>query len=271
MRLATVIGLIVGWIGLVGGVAIEGGSAGNFIKVSAFFIVVIGTIGATMAGFSMDQLRNFGRIVRQAFTDTQIDPSGIISTLVSLAEKARREGLLVLEDDAKQIDDRFLQKGVQLVVDGTDQELVRNILETELEFLEQRHKLGEDIFMTAAGFSPTMGIIGAVIGLITALSQAEDPAKAAHAVALAFVATVYGLSFANLVLIPIANKLKLKSAQEVLMREVMIEGILSIQAGDNPRIVEEKLKAFLPPSVREAVRTESRRRAPAAEPAGETA
>lgn len=255
MELATIIGLIVGWSGLLGCIIMEGGVGilGNFIKPSAFLIVVVGSIGATIASFTMDQIRNIGKIIRQAFTQADLSPGSIIQTLVTLAERARREGLLVLEDDAKQLDDPFLQKGIQLVVDGTDMELVRNILHTELSFLEQRHKVGENIFMTAAGFSPTMGIIGAVVGLINALGAAEDPAEAAHAVALAFVATVYGLSFANLVLLPISNKLKIKSAQELLLREIMVEGILSIQAGDNPRIVEEKLKAFLPPAVRQEV------------------
>jgi chemotaxis protein MotA len=145
------------------------------------------------------------------------------------------------------VDDNFLKKGIQLVVDGTDIELVRNILETDLSFLETRHKLGEGLFTTMGGFSPTLGIIGTVMGLVHALSTIESATKTAQAIAVAFIATFYGISFANLIFLPIANKLKAKTAEEVLLREVMIEGILSISAGDNPRIVEEKLKAFLSP------------------------
>lgn len=255
MDFATVGGIVLAFSGLVIGILIEGAALGSFFGVSALIIIFFGTIGATMVGFSMKQMAEIPKIVKHAFIQKTFDAAGVIATLVSFAEKARREGLLVLEDDAGKLDDKFLQKGIQLVVDGTDMELVRNIMNTELSFLETRHKVGENIFMTFGGFAPTLGIIGTVMGLVFVLGRGvENPEEAVHGIATAFLATLYGICSANMIFIPIANKLKLKSQEEVLLREIMIEGILSIQAGDNPRIVEEKLKAFLPPAAREGVK-----------------
>jgi chemotaxis protein MotA len=249
--LSTIIGLLVGWGSLFIALLLEGG--GNvglviiFLQLSAFFIVFGGTLGATIISYPWSTISNIFPVLKQAFLQRQMDPNQVITTLVGFATKARREGLLGLEDEIANVDDNFLKKGIQLVVDGTDIELVKSILETDLAFLETRHKLGEGIFNTMGGFAPTLGIIGTVMGLVNALSQIESAAKTAHAIAVAFIATFYGISFANLIFLPIAFKLKAKTAQEVLLREVMIEGILSISAGDNPRIVEEKLKAFLSP------------------------
>jgi len=229
---------------------------GAFFNLEAAFIILGGTAGATMVSVPMDQLKELGGIVRKAFTTDAMNPSQVITLLVGFATKARREGLLGLEDEAAQLEDKFLQKGIQLVVDGTDMELVRNIMETDLAFLEERHKLGEGMFGTMGGFSPTMGIIGTVMGLIKVLGSLTDPSGLGPAVAVAFIATFYGIAFANLVFLPIGNKLKAKSSEEVLMRQVMIEGVISISAGDNPRIVEEKLKAFLPPKIKNLVGTQ---------------
>lgn len=251
MDFATIGGIVGAIVGLVIAILMEG-SLGSFFGPSAIIIISSITFGATLASFSIAQMKALPKIIRQAFTASTVDAASLIGTIVKFAEKARREGLLVLEDDAAKIEDSFLQKGVQLVVDGTDMELVKSILHTELAFLEERHKVGENIFMTLGGFAPTAGIIGTVMGLMFALGKGvEDPTETAKAIAVAFLATFYGIASANMIFIPIANKLKLKSQQEILLREVMIEGILSIQAGDNPRIVEEKLKAFLPPVLRE--------------------
>ena len=170
--------------------------------------------------------------------------------LVELAQKARREGLLALEEDARNIDDPFLQKGLQLVVDGTEPEVVRAVLESEIAVWEEREKVGEQIFTAIGGFCPTMGIMGAVLGLMHALGQSDDPKKMAKAIAVAFVATLYGVGFANLVFLPLAGKLKVRVAEKRLLYELTLEGILAIQAGENPRLVAEKLSAYLPPSER---------------------
>jgi chemotaxis protein MotA len=173
--------------------------------------------------------------------------------LVDFAEKARREGLLSLEQDVMEIDDSFLQRGIQLVVDGTDPELVRNILETKLTFLEERHQKGQDIFSSMGQLSPAFGMIGTLIGLIQMLTNLESPDSLGPGMATALITTFYGIIFANLFFIPITGKLKMRSEEEILMKEVMIEGILSIQAGENPRIVKEKLSAFLAKEKQEGI------------------
>jgi len=256
LDLSTIIGLVIGWGFIFAGLLIESG--GNimhvliFFQISAFFIVVGGTVGATVISYPPGVTKSAFSIFKQAFIQKDMNPASVIATLVGFATKARREGLLGLEDEIANVNDSFLKKGIQLVVDGTDIELVRSILETDLAFLETRHKLGEGFWGTMGGYAPTIGIIGTVMGLVNALSQLENASKVAGAIAVAFIATFYGIGFANLIFLPISFKLKAKSAEEVLIREVMIEGILSISAGDNPRIVEEKLKAFLSPKEQEA-------------------
>jgi chemotaxis protein MotA len=251
LDISTIIGLVVGWGSVLIALMMEsGGNMGvllMFFQLSAFFIVFGGTLGATIISYPWEVITSIPAVTKQAFLKREMKASDVIQTLVGFATKARREGLLGLEDEIAKVDDNFLKKGIQLVVDGTDIELVRSILETDLSFLETRHKMGEGVFGTMGGFSPTLGIIGTVMGLVNALGSLENAAKVAGAIAVAFIATFYGIAFANLVFLPMSFKLKAKSAEEVLIREVMIEGILSISAGDNPRIVEEKLKAFLSP------------------------
>ena len=179
----------------------------------------------------------------------------IIGSIVNLAEIARREGLLALEDAAYQLEDQFMKRGILLIVDGTDPELVKNILETELVYLEGRHKEGQGIFETMGSLAPAYGLLGTIIGLINMLGQIDNPDAIGPGMATALVTTFYGSLFSNLIFLPIAGKLKVKNQEEVLLKEVMIEGILSIQAGENPRIIEEKLNAFLSPKIRTNLRT----------------
>lgn len=254
MDIATIVGLALGVIGVVGGALLEGVHLGVLFKFSAFLIVGVGTAGATIMSFPGDAIRMVWPVMKKAFQRQELAPAEIVTQLVGFATKARREGLLGLEEEAENITDPFLKKGLQLVVDGTDIEMVRNIMETDIAYLEARHGVGQGIYGTAGGFSPTFGIIGTVLGLIHALAQMGEggagAAELAGAIATAFIATFYGIFFANGFLLPLSFKLAANSKQEVLLREVMLEGILSISAGDNPRIVEEKLKAFLPPNVK---------------------
>lgn len=239
---------------VIGNALNAGGSIMAFWDWPSVQITIGGTIFATMINYPMSHLAGLGAVIKNAFISRSINPSGVISTLVSFAEKARREGLLALEDDASKLKDPFLQKGLGLVVDGTDPELVRNILETELAFLEDRHKAGASLLEVMGTFAPAFGLIGTVIGLIQMLKQLKDPSAIGAGMATALITTFYGAILANFILLPIAGKLKIKSAEEILLKEVMIEGILSIQAGDNPRIVEEKLKAFLSPKTRKSLK-----------------
>jgi chemotaxis protein MotA len=229
-----------------------------FKRYEAFILVFGGTIAATMISFPM---KTFVRGIRtgfaMAFTEPQYHEHEIIANLVTFAEKARREGLLALENEAAELDDEFMRKGIQLVIDGRDADIIRKILETEVLFVQERNAKAEAVLMTMGGFSPTLGIIGTVLGLIAMLKGLGDTAggnvtgKIGIATAQAFVATFFGISLANLLWLPLGAKVKERNGQLLLLREIMIEGILSIQAGDNPRLLEEKLHAFLDPNERE--------------------
>ena len=230
-----------------------------FARYEAFLLVFGGTLGATMVSFPMRTfLRGFGLGLKTAFTEPVYHEREVIATLVSFAEKARREGLLALENEAAALEDDFMRKGIQLVIDGRDTDIIRKILETEVLYVQDRNAKAEAVFMTMGGFSPTLGIIGTVLGLIAMLKSLGSLSGTGNiagslgvATAQAFVATFFGIALANLLWIPLASKIKERAGQQLLMREIMIEGILSIQAGDNPRLLEEKLHAFLDPDERE--------------------
>ncbi len=255
MDIITVIGVIAGLV-LISGAIILGGQAFMFVSLESIMIVGGGTLAATMINYSYDKLSKLPDLVRVAFQKSDEDSEEVIQLLVQLAEKARREGLLALEQDAMEADDEFLQKGIQLVVDGTDPELVRNILETKLTFLEERHHEGQGILRKMGTLSPAFGMIGTLIGLIQMLADLDDPTELGQGMAVALLTTFYGALIANLIFIPMAGKLESTSHDEILLKEVMIEGILSIQAGENPRIVEEKLRAFLADSEEQAEEAE---------------
>lgn len=249
MDLATLIGITLGSGLLIGSIMI-GGSIMDFWSLSSVIIVVGGTIAATLVSFPLKNVLGVIPLLKVAFTMQETDGSKIIASLVDFAESSRREGLLALEEKAATLDEEFLKKGIQLVVDGTDGELVRSIMEIELSFIGDRHRSGQKIFESMGASAPSFGMIGTLIGLIQMLKELDDPDQIGLGMAVALLTTLYGAILANLIFLPLAGKLKVKSAEEVLMKEVMIEGILSIQAGENPRIVEEKLKAFLSPEQR---------------------
>lgn len=227
-----------------------GGSLGAFIDIPSIMIVVGGTIAATLVAYPLPKVKEIIKLTQKVFKERQSNPNEVIESMIELANKARKEGLLALEESSAGIDDDFIKKGVMLVVDGTDPDLVRTLLETELDFLEERHKSGQGLFETMGSFAPAFGMVGTLIGLINMLKKLDDPSSIGPAMSVALLTTFYGSFLANMIFIPIANKLKVKSREETLEREIIVEGLLSIQAGENPRIIEEKLKAFLPPSMR---------------------
>jgi chemotaxis protein MotA len=238
-------GLVFGFGALIAGILLEGGNLMSYVGVSAAVIIFGGTIGATVVSFPMTTLAMVPRLLVIAFTEKKHDIPEIIKKLVGFSERARREGILCLESELANTEDDFLKSGLQLVIDGTDPALVRDTLETKIAFIAERHHQGASVIETAGGYAPTMGIVGTVLGLINVLSNIKNPNELAGAIALAFIATLYGIASANLVWLPLANKLKAKHAHEQLLKHIMMEGILSLQSGDNPRIVEQKLKAFL--------------------------
>jgi chemotaxis protein MotA len=237
--------LLIGIGCLVTALWLEGGSLQQLINIPAALIVLGGTFGATLVGISVQQLRALPQVLRQALFRPSIDITQTMRLLVLLSDKARRDGLLALEADANATSDEFLKRALQLAIDGTDPELVRDILQLEITFLEERHRQGEQVFTNMGGYAPTMGVLGTVMGLIHMLSRIENPSQMGPAIATAFVATLYGVGFANLLFLPVANKLRTRHAEEVLLREVIVEGVLAIQSGENPRIVEQRLRAFL--------------------------
>ncbi len=246
MDLATLLGIVIGMFLLIISIVIEGDIL-LFWSFSSILIVFGGTFAAIMINFSMEQVLSVVPLLKVAFSRSSSNSITIINTLVEFAESSRREGLLVLEEKAQALGEPFLEKGIQLVVDGTDAELVRSILEIELAFLEERHRLGQRVFEQMGALSPAFGMIGTLIGLIAMLGDLNDPDQIGMGMAVALITTLYGAVASNLIFLPIAGKLRLKSEEEILLKQVMIEGILSIQAGENPRIVEEKLKSFLSP------------------------
>ena len=240
-----IIGVALGFGSVLTGMLLEGSSPMSYVVVSAFIIVIGGTFGATMASFGLHAMKKLPESVKRAMLYKSVDRTVSIKTLVGFAEKARREGLLVLEDQLNTTNNEFLRKGVQLVVDGTDPELVRDILQTEVDAFAAEEAHMAAMWAGMGGYSPTLGIIGTVMGLVMVLGNLSDPMSLGPAIAVAFVATFYGVSTANLVYLPIGGKIKMCMTDEVAAKEMMIEGILAIQSGDNPRIVEEKLLAYL--------------------------
>ena len=250
MDLATVIGLLLAWGAVGASLVLEGGSPKDMFNVPAIILVTFGTIGATVVGTSIKTLATIPAVLKSALRTDDLDPVQVIDMMVGFARKARLDGILSLEAAASKVENRFLRKAVELVVDGTPSVMVREILETEIVAMQERHKVGETVFTTAGGFAPTLGIIGTVMGLISMLAKLNEPGKMGHAIAAAFTATLYGVAFANLAYLPIAAKLRSRTAEEVVVCEMIIEGILSIQAGDNPRIVHTRMSAYLPPTLR---------------------
>ncbi|NMA55646.1 MAG: motility protein A [Firmicutes bacterium] len=250
MDIATLIGIISGLV-LLGTALGQSGGIATFWDTRSLMITLGGTVAATFINYPLDQILSIFKAVKHVFRRKLPPPEDVIAKLVYYTAKARREGILALEEEAEALDDEFIKKGLQLVVDGSDPELVRNILETELAFVEERHKSSQGLFITMATLAPAFGMLGTIIGLIAMLRSLDDPRTIGPAMALALITTFYGSLIANLICIPIAGKLSIRSGEEVLLKELVIEGVLSLQAGENPRLVEEKLKTFLPPKTRD--------------------
>ena len=243
MDFMTLIGITAGVIFTYLGIA-SGGELAAYYNPASIAITLGGTLAATLIHYPFSQIARIAGIVAKTFTSRQRDPEEGIQTIVRFAITARKEGLLTLERLAEELDDSFLKKGIMQVVDGTSPELVKSMLETELAFIEERHKQGQGILESMAGYAPAFGMIGTLIGLINMLRNLDEPSALGPAMAVALVTTFYGTILANLILLPMAGKLKTYSAQELLYKEMILEGILSIQAGENPRIIEEKLRSF---------------------------
>ncbi|MCL6645355.1 MAG: flagellar motor protein [Dehalococcoidia bacterium] len=251
MDLETVIGLGIAVIGIIGGNILEGGNPMKLINLPGFFIVILGSLGAVMISQPLSVMVGLPKTIMKAFfTGGGHNSAETVELFVRMADKARREGLLALEADIEKIHDPFTRKGVQLMIDGTDPELLREIMEIERESMKHRHESNFAALEFMGGIAPTIGVLGAVMGLMTVMSHLDEPEHIGPGIATAFVATFYGVFTANVLWLPLANKLKNNSKHELHALDVVIEGLMSIQAGDNPRIVREKLEGFLQPSMR---------------------
>ena len=259
MDIATIGGLAIGFFVIIVGIVVTGGVGGlfGFISIASVFITIGGSFAAIMVSNTMAKTLGLMKVAMNAIRAKPIETGRVIAMIVTFSEKARREGLLALEDDLDELEDDFLRKGIQLVVDGTDPEIIRNIMETELNHMINRHQEGIKIFEDWGTLAPAFGMTGTLIGLILMLANIEDKSAIGPGMSTALITTLYGVILANLVFIPIANKLTYVNNQEILLREIMIEGTLSIQSGDNPRIVKEKLVSYLTPEVRAQVEEEA--------------
>ena len=264
MDKTTIFGLILAFAAVLVGAVLDETQLPSLVSLPAFLIVVGGTLGATIISNPMENVTRLPGMVKCAFFEHGHKGSELVETFVNLATRARKEGILSLESEASKIADPFLRRGIQLIVDGADEDVIKQVLEADIAATSERHRAGYSMFDTMGGFAPTLGILGAVMGLIHVLSKVDDPSKLAGGIAVAFVATLYGVGSANLVFFPLANKLRLRSEDEEHLRHLMVQGILAIQMGDNPRIIRDKLDVFLSPKQRASATTGAKTAAPAA-------
>lgn len=250
MDIASLAGTVLGLVMLVFGILSNGASIPGYIDTPSVIITIGGSVAGTLASYKLPDFITGLKSASMVFKDQAMDPGAVITKIIDLANVARKEGLLALEEASNDVDDPFLKKGIMLIVDGTDPELVRGILETELTCLEDRHKKVIGFWEKWAELGPAWGMIGTLIGLVNMLNNMEDASAIGPAMAVALLTTLYGSLIANWLCTPIASKMKVNNDLEVIIKEVMVEGLLSIQAGENPRVIEEKLKSFLSPAVR---------------------
>ncbi len=256
MDIASLAGILLGLAAVVFGIISSGGVSAltrDFVDIPSVIITLGGSIAGTLACHKIQDFTGGFKAITLAFKQKDLDPGEVIHNIINLSNIARKEGLLALEEAANEIEDEFLKKGVMLVVDGTDPELVRGILETDLTCIEQRHKKTIGFWEKWGELAPAWGMIGTLIGLINMLVKLNDPSAIGPQMAVALVTTFYGSVIANWMCNPIASKLSVNNANEIMMKEVTVEGLLSIQAGENPRVIEEKLKSFLSPKAREGL------------------
>ena len=250
MKFGTAIGIVISIVGIAMGATMEGTNVMVVLNVPAISIVLVGTLGATIAACGLEAHIRLPKLYIRAFMPPDLDLVGRVNELVGYAERARRDGLLALDEAVKEIEDPFTKKGIQLVVDGTDPDLVAAVLDAENEAMRKRHGAARNPFMQAGALAPTMGIIGTVFGLVNVMNNLNNPSSLGPLIAAAFLATLMGVGSANVIFLPMANRLKELSEEEMHFREMTLEGILAIQAGDNPRVIAEKLMAYVPPADR---------------------
>jgi chemotaxis protein MotA len=252
MDVATPVGIVLALVAILVAMIMDGGNPASLIAPSAMILVLIGTVGVSLAGRRLKEVGSIVGALGSAILAKAPNPDESVSQLVRFAEMARREGVLALEAAAKDIADPFLRNGIQLIIDGVEGDKIREILEADLEGMSARHRAGSKFFRDMAGFAPTLGILGTVMGLIHVLANLSSPQTLGPAISGAFTATLWGVMTANVFWLPISNKLAHLSEQEVQSRLLVIDGLLAIQAGSSPRLLEQQLLSFLAPAQRAA-------------------
>lgn len=251
MEISTIIGLVLGLVSVLVGMVLKGASISALINPAAYLIILGGTAATLFIGFPLVELKKFPKLIKMTFVKQNLmDKTDLISLFMEFASITRREGLLALESKVEEIDDAFLRNGMRMIIDGNDQEFVSDVLMEDINATEERHRSGALIFSQAGMYAPSLGVLGAVIGLIAALSKMDDMTVLAHAIGAAFIATLLGIFTGYVLCHPIANKLKRLSKREVEIRLMMVEGLLSIQSGVSTIAISQKLSVFLTPSER---------------------
>src|SRR5438876_2350658 len=245
MDTLSIVGVALALGAILGGQWLEGGALGSLLQVAAFLIVVGGTLGAVMLQSPLATFLQGMRLSRWVFTQPVIDHDGAIQSIVRWADAARKEGVLSLENQVETVSDDFTRNGLQMLVDGFEPDKIRDALEIEISAYDERQRTAARVWEAAGGYAPTVGILGAVLGLIHVMENLSDPAKLGGGIAVAFVATIYGVASANLIFLPIAGKLKALIQAQVAHRELLLDGLLGIAGGENPKLIEARLNGYL--------------------------
>jgi chemotaxis protein MotA len=245
MDIAALLGIILGVGAIIGGNLIEGGNTAHLVQVSAAVIVFGGSLGATLLSFSVMDLINAVKALGMVFGRRSASPSEVIEDILGLLVKARKMGLLALESQIKTIDNAFLAKGLSLVIDGIPPAMIKEILSQEIFTYEDTYKRASKVFESAGGYAPTIGILGAVLGLIQVMRNVTDPTKIGGGIAVAFVATIYGVGSANLIFLPLGKKIMNRLKEEIFIKELIVEGVLGVESGVNPYFLKARLNAYL--------------------------
>ncbi len=248
MDIGTIIGILVGFVLVVGSIIVGGGA--GFLNVPAMMITVGGSFAAVLMNFPLPKVLGTMNVVRKAFAERKDDHVRLFKQISDFALRARRDGILALEEDIEAIDDDFMRKGFQMAVDGNTADIIKKVSDEEIESMQNRHEVGIGIFKALGSYAPAFGMIGTLIGLIQMLRALDDPSKIGSGMAVALLTTMYGAIVANMIALPIAGKLEQRSAEEVLIKRMILEGVLSIQEGNSPRVVQEKLRSFMAPNQR---------------------
>ena len=245
MDKATLIGLVLGLGAVIGGQVLEGGKVGSIIQFTAFVIVFGGTFGAVFISYPLHDVLGGFKGIKKIIKAPSDDPHQIIGQIIEYVNKVRKEGILSLEKEIKNAKNPYLVKALTMAVDGIEPHVIREAMEAELEFANEYGKVNSKIFKSAGGYAPTIGILGAVLGLISVMENLSDPSKLGAGIAVAFVATVYGVGSANLLFLPIATKMEVRNRHEMIINEMILEGVVALSTGENPRLIEDKLISFL--------------------------